>query len=332
MVRAMTTIYLATGQGISVVRGSTECWKGSTQLRDKQVECVLVDPKDRDVAFCGTLGAGLFKTSNAGATWTPCIGLSEASVTSLAVAESGVLFAGTEPSRVFRSDDDGGTWSALSRLTDLPSAKEWSFPPRPHTHRVKAILPDFKRPNDLHVAVEAGALLRSEAGGSHWIDRVRSAPKDTHWLVADPLGRTILFSAAGDGFFQSNDDGDTWQRFEDGLDATYCWNLAMSSGPSKALVMSAATDAYAAHYEQFSNSSVYRREGDALWQKMHRGLPDSRHHRAAVVASSEASPGLFFLSTEGSVFRSTNDGIDWRELPIDWLHGRAQHAMGIAIG
>jgi hypothetical protein len=123
----MTTIYLATGQGISVVRSSEESWEGATQLRDKQVECVLVDPEDSDVAFCGTLGAGLFKTSDAGATWTPCLGFSEASVTSLAAAESGVLFAGTEPSQVLRSDDRGATWFALSQLMELPSERNGAF-------------------------------------------------------------------------------------------------------------------------------------------------------------------------------------------------------------
>jgi photosystem II stability/assembly factor-like uncharacterized protein len=197
---------------------------------------------------------------------------------------------------------------------------------------VKAILPDFKRSNDLHVAVEAGALLRSEGAGIHWMDRVRSAPRDTHCLIADPHGRSKLFSAAGDGFFQSSDDGETWQRFEDGLDGAYCWNVVISPGPAKVLVMSAAKSAYGAHYEQHSDSYVYRREGDAPWQKVPGGLPNSPHHRAAVMASVEASPALFFLSTEGSVFRSTNDGKEWRELPIDWLNGRAKHAVGIAVG
>jgi len=46
----MTTIYLATGQGISVVRGSREDWEGSTQLQDEQVECVLVDAEDSNTA------------------------------------------------------------------------------------------------------------------------------------------------------------------------------------------------------------------------------------------------------------------------------------------
>jgi photosystem II stability/assembly factor-like uncharacterized protein len=328
----VTTIYLATSQGISVVRGSADRWEGSTQLEDKRVECVLVDRKAGDVAFCGTFGHGLFRTSDAGRTWVSCVGLPEATVTSLAASESGVLFAGTEPSRVLRSDDRGGTWLALSPVTELPSAKEWSFPPRPYTHHVRAILPDFEQTDDLHVAIEAGAMLRSKDAGNLWIDRVWSAPKDTHWLISDPHERSTLFSAAGDGFFQSSDDGETWQRFEKGLDGSYCWSVAMSSWPSKVFVMSVAKSAYEAHYEAHAESYIYRREGDSPWEMVLGGLPDSQNRRAAVIASVEASPGLFFLSTEGSVFRSTDEGKNWRELSIDWLNGHAKHAVGIAVG
>ncbi|TCK71672.1 hypothetical protein C7378_2956 [Acidipila rosea] len=328
----VNTIYLATSEGISVVRGSENRWQGATQLEDKQVECVLADHKTRDVAFCGTFGAGLFRTSDAGRAWAPCAGFPEATVTALAAAESGVLFAGTEPSRVFRSDDLGETWFALPRLTELPSAENWSFPPRPHTHHVRAILPDFERPDDLHVAIEAGAMLRSKDAGSRWVDRVRSAPKDTHWLISNPLERNTLYSAAGDGFFQSSDDGETWQRFEQGLDGTYCWSMAISARPSRAMVMSAAKSAYGAHYEPYAHSYVYRREGNAPWEKTLGGLPNSQDHRAAVIASVDTSPGLFFLSTEGAVFRSTDDGRNWQELSIDWLNGRAKHAVGIAVG
>jgi photosystem II stability/assembly factor-like uncharacterized protein len=328
----VTTIYLATSQGISIVRGSEDRWEGATHLEEKQVECVLVDPKASEMAFCGTFGAGLFRTSDSGRTWAPCVGFPEATVTSLAVAESGVLFAGTEPSRVFRSDDHGETWCALPALTELPSAKSWSFPPRPHTHHIRAILPDFERPDDLHVAIEAGAMVRSKDAGSRWIDRVRSAPKDTHWLISDLLEPSTLYSAAGDGFFQSSDDGETWERFEQGLDGTYCWSLAMGSGPSRAMVMSAAKNAYGAHYERHANANVYRREGNAPWEKTLSGLPNPQNHRAAVIASVDTSRGLFFLSAEGAVFQSTDEGKNWKELSIDWLNGRAKHAVGIAVG
>jgi photosystem II stability/assembly factor-like uncharacterized protein len=326
----MTTIYLATVGGVSIVKRTGNTWSGSTQLKDQPIECVLVDQRNPNVAYCGTFGSGLYKTTDAGSHWAPCAGLAPRNVSALAMNASGILFAGTEPSEIFRSEDGGATWSALPALTRLPSASKWSFPPRPHTHHVKAILPDCNHPDDLHVAVEAGALVRSYDAGVHWLDRVPSAPRDTHSLVADPLDPCKLFSAAGDGFFQSDDNGGTWRRFEEGLEGTYCWSLAVTSGPSVVQVMSAAKEAYTAHYEQLSNSFVYRREGDSAWQRIRHGLPEAHHHRAAAIAESVSEPGVFYLSTEGLVFRSLDGGRRWKELLVDWVNGIAKHAVNIA--
>ncbi|HWC16283.1 MAG TPA: hypothetical protein VG498_04685 [Terriglobales bacterium] len=38
-----------------------------------------------------------------------------------------------------------------------------------------------------------------------------------------------LYSAAGDGYFESRDGGDTWQRFEKGLQHRYLWSIAIDS-------------------------------------------------------------------------------------------------------
>jgi hypothetical protein len=62
-------------------------------------------------------------------------------------------------------------------MLTLPSAKEWSFPPRPETHHVRSILPSLRKPNRLHVAIEAGALLRSDDAGATWRDRVPRVQK-----------------------------------------------------------------------------------------------------------------------------------------------------------
>jgi photosystem II stability/assembly factor-like uncharacterized protein len=326
----VTILYLATADGISIVHRGGESWSGSTQLQRIGVECVLIDPRDTRIAYCGTSGSGLYQTTDAGMNWQPNDQLATRHVSALAMNAAGVLFAGTEPSEVLRSANGGQTWAALPALTTLASAREWSFPPRPHTHHVKAIVPDSLHAGDLHVAVEAGALVHSSGGGIHWRDRVAGAPRDTHWLVADPTDPRRLSSAAGDGFFESTDDGETWRRFEEGLEDTYCWSLAIPSGSNRVQVMSAAKGAYGAHYERMANASVYRREGESPWEKVHHGLPGPGHHRAAVIAKSTSEPGVLYLSTEGLVFRSTDEGRSWSELPVNWPGHPPGHAVDMA--
>src|ERR1700721_2175679 len=119
----------------------------------------------------------------------------------LASAYDGILYAGTELSAIYRSIDCGETWYPLHPLMTLPSAKTWSFPPRPETHHVQSILPDRARPFRLHVAIEAGALVRSDDDGVTWCDRVSSSPKDTHSLAVHSQDPARPPWPAGQGFY-----------------------------------------------------------------------------------------------------------------------------------
>jgi hypothetical protein len=117
----------------------------------------------------------------------------------------------------------------------------------------------------LHVAIEAGALVRSDDAGVTWCDRVSSSPKDTHSLAVHSQDPTRLHSAAGDGYFESVDDGDSWRRMKDGLEHQYCWSVAVSFADPTTLLLTAATSAYGAHYKESACSFIYRRSENNAW-------------------------------------------------------------------
>jgi hypothetical protein len=62
------------------------------------------------------------------------------------------------------------------------------------------------------VAIEAGALVQSRNGGRTWIDRVKQGPYDTHTLATHKRHLNGLYSAAGDGYFESFDYGESWNN------------------------------------------------------------------------------------------------------------------------
>lgn len=171
-----TKLYLATAEGLCIITGSNGNWNGDVRLTGKQVQCAAAGSRHPETVFCGTFGDGIFRSGNGGISWQSCGGFRQANVMSLALSDGegseGVIYAGTEPSALFQSGDRGETWSELPGFLNLPSAKQWSFPPRPQTHHVRYILPDPYMPPRLHVAIEAGALLRGEEGGQTWRDRV----------------------------------------------------------------------------------------------------------------------------------------------------------------
>jgi photosystem II stability/assembly factor-like uncharacterized protein len=328
-----TTLYLATARGLTIVTGAEENWQGKVCLDAFQIQCVAVDPNRNGVAYCGTFGHGMFRSEDSGATWSALSGLKEPNVMALAIAHDGTVYAGTELSAVYRSDDRGEKWCLLHTLTTLASAKIWSFPPRPDTHHVQSILPSLARQNRLHVAIEAGALVRSDDAGASWCDRVSSSPKDTHSLAVHSQDPTRLHSAAGDGYFESVDDGDSWRRMTDGLEHQYCWNVAVSSADPTKLVLTAAKSAYGAHYKESACSFIYRRSENNAWQQSRDGLPAAQGSRIAVVAASRVEPGIFYCSTEGSVYRSADSGVRWQELGVQWDSGtHTEHAIEMGIG
>src|SRR3984957_2244423 len=327
-----TTIYLATAGGLAVIEGCNESWTGEVCLNDKQIQCVAADRTRKGVVYCGTFGNGMFKSGDGGATWHAMQNFNEPNVMALASSQSGALYAGTELSAMYRSEDGGESWCELETLLTLPSAKSCSFPPRPETHHVQSILPDLAHPARLHVAIEAGALVHSDDAGRTWCDRVSSAPRDTHCLAVHALDPTRLHSAAGDGYFESVDDGASWRRVVDGLEHQYCWSIAISLADPKTLLLSASKSAFGAHYKASANSIIYRRSGSDACKPVLEGLPDPQGLRIPVLAASSSVPGVFYCSAEGRVYRTEDDGLQWKQLAVQWnSKTTAEHATGMAI-
>jgi hypothetical protein len=148
----------------------------------------------------------------------------------------GAVYAWHEPSVIFRSEDAGENWRECGDLMKLPSAKQCSFPPRPETHNVRWIESDPHVPGRLFAAIEAGALIRSPDGGDSWCDRTPHGPRDTHQLSTHYSVPARLYSAAGEGYFESWDGGNTWRRFEGGLRDRYLVSIAVDSADAETII------------------------------------------------------------------------------------------------
>src|SRR5262249_19715065 len=140
------------------------------------------------------------------------------------------------------------------------------------THHVRHIQPDPHAAGRLYIAIEAGALVRTDDAGRTWRDRVPGGPRDTHTLATHPGAPNRLYSAAGDGYLDSRDGGDTWQRPDDGLNHGYLWGVAVDPQDPEALVVTAAAGPRQAHDEP-AESAVYRRRAGEPWSETRGGLP-----------------------------------------------------------
>ncbi len=328
----MTTLSVAMPDGLLVLRRQHGGWQVQRQLEGLPTQCVAADPFQPERLYCGTFGRGLWRSVDAGATWQPVgEGIRSPEIMAVAVSRaervgaSGVVYAGTEPSALYRSEDGGQTWQELTSLLTLPSAPTWSFPPRPYTSHVRAIGLDPHQAGRLYVAIEAGALVRSFDGGQTWEDRQPDSPFDTHTLGLPRQTPGRIYSAAGDGFMrpgqgfvESRDGGDTWERPDAGLRHHYLWGLAVDPADAETLVVSAATGPQQAHNPVSAESAIYRRVGGGNWQQVQDGLPTSQGMLASALAANEAEPGVFYAANNQGVYRSPDAGQSWERLEIAW--------------
>ena len=333
----MTTIYIAMSDACLVVRQHNRAWHGERRLESLPTQSVAADPLRPEIVCCGTFGRGLWRSVDAGATWTQVGTDAFRSPQIMAVALSGVeragehavIYVGTEPSALYRSEDGGETWRELTALLALPSAPTWSFPPRPSTSHVRAIGLDPNAAGRLYVAIEAGALVRSVDGGRTWEDRRPGGPFDTHTLGLPRQLPGRIYSAAGDGFLhpghgfvESRDAGDTWEWPGVGLEHHYLWGLAVDSGDPETLLVSAAHSPNQAHNPTAAESVIYRRARGSAWQRVAEGLPAERGMLGSVLAANPAEPGVFYAANNLGLYRSADAGRSWERLDVPWPEAR----------
>ena len=310
-------------------------------LAEMSCRCIAADPELPGRAYCGTANDGLWRTDDGGLSWHAVAdGLRYRQVTAVAVSstERGqdgarVVYFGTEPSAVFRSADGGDHWEELETLLGLSSAPTWSFPPRPDTHHVRWIAPDPGVSARLFVAIEAGALVRSDDAGRSWQDRVPSGPIDTHTLVVHAQDSRRLFSAAGDGYFESRDGGTTWQKLEDGLRHRYVWGCIVDPEDPDTVVISASRSAMTAHSARGAESWIYRRSHRGPWQAVQEGLPQPDGTTISSLAVDPSERGVVYAANNRGAFRSPDMGETWQRLDVPWSDRLLkQRVAGVAVG
>jgi photosystem II stability/assembly factor-like uncharacterized protein len=349
-----TTAYAALGDRVLVVRGdgaepgAAEEWTATERLVGRDLQCVAASPERPDRAFVGTVESGVHRTSDGGDTWERVAPGIDDRVTSLAVSahDPDTVWAGTEPSAVYRSTDGGDSWEPLPPLTDLPSESSWAFPPRPHTHHVRWLESDPHDPERLYVAIEAGALVRTADaltaaagdgadGTETWQDRPDGARYDNHTLATHPDAEGRLYTAAGDGYAQSEDGGDTWEYPQSDLDHGYVWGLAVPRSDPDTVVVSAASGARSAHSVSAAEAYVYRttdagRGESTEWHRAMDGLPEPEGTVRSLLAAAGGRV-LFALNNRG-LYRSADAGAPWERVPLAWPDAyESQTPHGLAV-
>ena len=341
----MTVLFVAVRDTLLVVSDDSGRWTAERRFAGKsRLTCVTTDPRRAERVYCGSARDGLWRSDDRGRTWSRVgAGIIHPHVTAVAVSANelgagddgdgdSVVYAGTEPTALYRSEDAGETWEQRHALLALPSAPSWSFPPRPDTSHVRWIATDPLVEERIFVAIEAGALVTSTDAGLTWTDRRPGGPYDTHTLVVHPHEAGRLYSAAGDGYFESTTSGVNWERREDGLRHHYVYGLAVEPDDPETIVISASRSAMSAHSAEHAETWIYRRMAGEPWSVVKRGLPEASGTTISSLVADPDDPGVVYAVNNRGVYRSADMGESWERLEIEWASDyESERVAGVAI-
>jgi photosystem II stability/assembly factor-like uncharacterized protein len=177
------------------------------------------------------------------------------------------------------------------------------------------------------VAIEAGALVRTLDAGRTWLDRVRGGPIDTHTAATHRLSPGRVYSAAGDGYFESRDAGTTWTRPVDGLQHRYLVGVAVDPADPDTVVVSAASGPWVAYSPDRAEAFVYRKGAQGAFEPEGEGLPAGKGTVASRLATNANEPGMIYAANNHGLFSTADAGRTWKAVEIPW----PQHAFARGV-
>ena len=213
-------------------------WRLIGPFRGGWATVVTGVPSKPDTFYFGAAGGGVWRSDNAGRTWTSIFDHGgAASIGALAVSSSDprVIYVGTGQaetrydvaagSGVFRSSDEGKSWTPVGFSDSRHIGKIWIDPKNPNLVLV-GVQGHFFGPSSTR------GVYRSTNGGKTWSQTLRP---DNDWtgvtdIASDPKNPRVLFAStweahqfpwlsyftptkgAGSGVYKSTDEGLTWKR------------------------------------------------------------------------------------------------------------------------
>ncbi len=242
-------------------------------------------------------------------------------------------YAGVEDAAIFRTTDAGATWHELSGLRKHSSGHNWS--PGAGGMGLHTILIDPKNPKRMFIAISAAGAFRTENGGDTWQainhglrseyipDPDAEVGHCVHRIAFHPSNPDVLYMQKHWDIMRSDNAGTEWYEVSGNLPTDFGFPIDVHAHePETIYVVPIKSDGE--HYPPEGKLRVYRsRSGGNEWEALTNGLPQQDCYvnvlREAMSVDKMDSCGVYFGTTGGQVYGSTDSGDNWtaivRDLP-----------------
>ena len=249
------------------------------------------------------------------------------------LTDADAVYAGAEDAALFHSSDGAQTWQELSGLRDHGSGPSWQ--PGAGGLCLHTVILDPANPARIFIAISSAGAFRTDNGGKTW-RAINNGLRSEH--IPDPNAEVghcvhhiamhrsrpdVLFMQKHWDVMRSDDAGDSWQEVSGNLPTDFGFAIDVHAHePETIYVVPIKSDGE--HYPPEGKLRVFRsRTGGNEWEPLTSGLPQSDCYvnvlRDAMAVDSLDSCGIYFGTTGGQIYASSDAGDHWtaivRDLP-----------------
>ena len=236
----------------------------STGFASGRIADIAIHPNDDNIWYVAVGSGGIFKTENAGVTWTPIFdNQSVYSIGSITIdpTHPNIIWVGTGENvggrhvsfgdGVYKSEDGGSTWQNMGLTASERISKVVIHPNNSDIVWVAAQGP-------LWTSGGERGLYKSTNGGQTW----QKTLGDSEWvgvtdLVVDPRNPDIMYAATwqrhrtvaaymgggpGSGIHKSTDGGETWKELKKGIPGSNKGKIGLAISPQQPDIVYAAIE------------------------------------------------------------------------------------------
>jgi BNR/Asp-box repeat len=244
-----------------------------------------------------------------------------------------LVYAGVEDAALFKSTDGGKNWHELSGLRGHGTGPQWQ--PGAGGLCLHTIILDKKNPNRIYIAISAAGAFRSDDAGKTWkpinqglVSQFIPDPNAevghcVHHVAMHPSKPDTLFMQKHWDVMRSDNAGDRWHEISGNLPTDFGFVIDVHAHEPETIYV-APIKSDGEHFVPEGKLRIYRsKSGGNEWEALTKGLPQSDCYvnilRDAMAVDSLDSCGIYFGTSGGQVYASSNAGDSWapivRDLP-----------------
>ncbi len=240
------------------------------------------------------------------------------------------VYAGVEDAALFRSTDGGVNWQ---ELPGLRAVKGDLWQPGAGGMCLHTILQDPNNPKKLYTAISAAGAFSSDDAGVSWKpinnglasgelpDPDSEVGHCVHNLAMHPSRPEVLFMQKHWDVMRSDNSGADWYEVSGNLPSDFGFPIAVHAHEPRTVYVIPIKSDYE-HYVPDGKLRVYRsRSGGNEWEALTNGLPQENCYvnilRSALAVDNLPLCGIYFGTTGGQVYASSDSGDHWQAIVHD---------------